>query len=176
MPSVEIFQPVVENVEDKGVLGGGEVVIVENMGENAAATVPPAVMDPKFDHVPQSEMANLTQMQALRKFWKVGTATFFRSEEPSVDAEFEPSLFCLLVSFGAMMDGYHSSIDGNIVAVPGFIQQFGPVKQNGGTIAINAKYQTAWGATSSATTIVANIAAGLYVMNHCRMSDVSQFC
>ena len=36
-----------------------------------------------------------------------------------------------MVSFGALMDGYHGSIDGNIVANKGFVAKFGAVAQNG---------------------------------------------
>lgn len=59
-----------------------------------------------------------------------------------------------------MMDGYHSSIDGNIIANQGFINQFGTVQQANG-LALNAYYVSAWGGISSGLTVFANLSGGL---------------
>ena len=66
-----------------------------------------------------------------------------------------------MVSFGAPMDGYHGSIDGNIVANKGFITRFGAVSQNGGVMAVDLHHVSAWGGISSAATIAANLFGGL---------------
>ena len=96
--------------------GKGDVLMLEELDRNAPG------QDLKIDHVPQSDTANLTQRQAYRKFWKVGPYMDVRVN--TLDP-IQATLFCFMVSFGAMMDGYHGSIDGNLVANQGFVKQIG---------------------------------------------------
>ncbi len=67
----------------------------------------------------------------------------------------------MFVSFGAMMDGYHNTIDGNIIANPGFISVFGTVYNAKGQLALNAQYVSMWGGIYSGCNIFGNLIGGL---------------
>ncbi|GFZ51067.1 hypothetical protein JCM24511_08825 [Saitozyma sp. JCM 24511] len=91
--------------------------------------------------VPPSDFVNLNRLQTLRKFWKV-------------------TLFAFMVSFGATLDGFHQTIPGNIIANPGFIQQFGTVVGANGQLALDALHVSAWGGVLSGGNIFGNILGG----------------
>ena len=54
------------------------------------------------------------------------------------------SFVCLLASIGALSDGYQVQMSGSIIALPGFIQQFGDLQEDG-TRVINPQYISLWG-------------------------------
>ncbi|KAF2108079.1 general substrate transporter [Lophiotrema nucula] len=54
------------------------------------------------------------------------------------------SLFCLLASIGSLSDGYQVQMSGSIVALPGFIRQFGAIHANGKYV-IDPQYISLWG-------------------------------
>lgn len=59
------------------------------------------------------------------------------------------SALCILAAVGALSDGYQVQMSGSIVALPGFILQFGDLKPNG-SHKINPQYLALWGGTSRA--------------------------
>lgn len=54
------------------------------------------------------------------------------------------SLLCVLAAVGAMSDGFQVQMSGSIVALPGFINQFGDLQPNGKRV-INPQYLALWG-------------------------------
>ena len=54
------------------------------------------------------------------------------------------SFICVLASIGALSDGYQVQMSGSIIALPGFIRQFGDLQENGQYV-INPQYISLWG-------------------------------
>lgn len=54
------------------------------------------------------------------------------------------SFICVLAALGALSDGYQVQMSGSIVALPGFIRQFGDLQSNG-KYKINPQYLALWG-------------------------------
>lgn len=106
-----------------------------------------AEADHKDSRQLESAYVGLTRWQALRKFWKA-------------------TLFCLITTFGVVMDGYQTSLPGKlesfhftllsagkaiaervlggILANKGFIKQFGTVVSSAGVVSLNAQYVSTW--------------------------------
>ncbi|PSN67207.1 general substrate transporter [Corynespora cassiicola Philippines] len=67
------------------------------------------------------------------------------------------SFVCLLASIGALSDGYQVQMSGSIIALPGFIQQFGDLQEDG-TRVINPQYISLWGSLKN---VFAMVGAGI---------------
>jgi hypothetical protein len=97
--------------------------------------------DAQFTEVHESAFIGLTRFEALKIFWK-------------------STVFCLITTFGVVMDGYQTSLpgrstrtchrstltgSGGILANRGFISQFGTiVNPTTGAKSLNAQYVSAW--------------------------------
>lgn len=57
------------------------------------------------------------------------------------------TLICVLAAVGALSDGYQVQMSGSIIALKGFIRQFGD-PQDDGTYKINPQYVALWGCKS----------------------------
>lgn len=57
------------------------------------------------------------------------------------------SIVCILAAVGALSDGYQAQMSGSIVALPGFIRQFGDLQPDG-DYKINPQYLALWGCKS----------------------------
>ncbi|RSH81397.1 hypothetical protein EHS25_006929 [Saitozyma podzolica] len=62
------------------------------------------------------------------------------------------SLLCVLAAVGAMSDGFQVQMSGSIVALPGFINQFGDLQPNGKRV-INPQYLALWGALKNVAAV-----------------------
>ena len=54
------------------------------------------------------------------------------------------SLVCVLASIGSLSDGYQVQMSGSIIALPGFIRQFGALQKSGKYV-IDPQYISLWG-------------------------------
>lgn len=57
------------------------------------------------------------------------------------------SLLCVLAAVGALSDGYQVQMSGSIIALPGFIDQFGQ-RQDNGKLVLDPQHVALWGCKS----------------------------
>ena len=57
------------------------------------------------------------------------------------------TFFCAFAAFGAISDGYQYALPGSIVALPGFINQFGSINAKG-VFALDSQHVALWGGES----------------------------
>ncbi|KAM0334537.1 hypothetical protein ACHAQA_001567 [Verticillium albo-atrum] len=68
------------------------------------------------------------------------------------------SLMCVLASLSAAAEGYQISLVGNIIANPGFAQQFGTERNENGDMALASSVISLWGAMASLGQLVGQVA------------------
>ena len=113
--------PEVENIEAKNEV---DVARPPSLAHDEVDKL--GIIDP---HSIVSQADDLTLIQTIRTYPKA-------------------TLLCAFAAFGAISDGYQYALPGSIVALPGFIQQFG--SQNAaGTYALNPQYVALWGGEQS---------------------------
>lgn len=69
------------------------------------------------------------------------------------------SLMCVLAAVGALSDGYQVQMSGSIVALDGFINQFGEL-QSRGKVVVDPQYIALWGCKFSSTLLWTRLTAG----------------
>ena len=109
----------------------------------------------QLEHVPPSDFAGLSRLQTVKTFWKVRLDVMYRADHLQV------VLFCLMVSYGATMDGYHNTVPGQLYANQGFVNQFGTIRGANGQLEMDPVIVGAIGGVGSACTIIGNLIGGL---------------